>query len=91
MQLAFPTASERLHTAFYRSKVTSWMAQQEEDFRFILLETDAQASPWSQLCVSQADCVLLTANAEAHPTATSMEEELIVRVGSKVRCGGNRS
>ncbi len=33
MELSFPTAFERLHTAFYRSKLTSWMAAQEEDYR----------------------------------------------------------
>ena len=31
--LTFPTAFERLHVSFYRSKVTSWMAAQEEEFR----------------------------------------------------------
>jgi len=79
MQLAFPAASERLHSAFYRSKVTSWMAQQEEDFRFILLETDTGASPWSQLCTSQADCVLLTASAGSRPDVSDMEAELVGR------------
>ena len=33
VELSFPTAFERLHTAFYRSKLTSWMAAQEEDYR----------------------------------------------------------
>jgi hypothetical protein len=33
VELTFPTAFERLHVGFYRSKITSWMAAQEEDYR----------------------------------------------------------
>jgi len=29
--MTFPTAFDRLHVSFYRSKITSWMAAQEED------------------------------------------------------------
>ena len=32
VELSFPTAFERLHTAFYRSKLTSWMAAQARIF-----------------------------------------------------------
>jgi hypothetical protein len=35
--------------------------------RFILLEADGEMSPWSRLCVSQADCVLLVAAPDASP------------------------
>jgi len=31
--MTFPTAFDRLHVSFYRSKITSWMAAQEEDYR----------------------------------------------------------
>ena len=34
MELMFPASFGRLSTTFYRSKVTSWMAAQEEDYRF---------------------------------------------------------
>jgi hypothetical protein len=33
MEMAFPGAFERMHIGFYRSKVTSWMAAQEEEYR----------------------------------------------------------
>jgi len=33
LELSFPTAFQRLHISFYRSKLTSWMAAQEEDYR----------------------------------------------------------
>ena len=34
IELMFPSAYERLHTGFFRTKITSWMAAQEEDFRW---------------------------------------------------------
>lgn len=34
VELTFPTAFERMHVGFYRSKITSWMAAQEEDYRW---------------------------------------------------------
>lgn len=34
LEVSFKTAFQRLHTTFYRSKLTSWMAAQEEDYRF---------------------------------------------------------
>ena len=37
MELMFPTSFTRLSTIFYRSKVTSWMAAQEEDYRWAYL------------------------------------------------------
>ena len=33
LEVSFKTAFQRLHTTFYRSKLTSWMAAQEEDYR----------------------------------------------------------
>ena len=33
LELTFPASFGRLQNAFYRSKVTSWMAAQEEDYR----------------------------------------------------------
>ncbi len=33
LEVSFPTAFQRVHISFYRSKLTSWMAAQEEDYR----------------------------------------------------------
>ncbi len=35
--------------------------------RFILLEADAALTPWSRICISHADCVLLVGAEEASP------------------------
>ncbi|EIE18912.1 patatin-domain-containing protein, partial [Coccomyxa subellipsoidea C-169] len=77
LELSFPTAFQRLHISFYRSKLTSWMAAQEEDYRFILLEADAALTPWSRICISHADCVLLVGAEEASPQVNLLEEQLV--------------
>lgn len=35
--------------------------------RFIILEADAAVTPWSRICISHADCVLLVGAEEASP------------------------
>ena len=35
--------------------------------RFILLEADATLTPWSKICVAQADCILLVGAEESSP------------------------
>ena len=60
----------RLENAFYRSKLTGWMAQQEENYRFILLQADASDGAWSRVCVSQADRVAVVAKT-SHRGASS--------------------
>ena len=70
----------KLQSKFYRSKMTGWMAQQEENYRFILLQADASASPWSQVCVSQADKILVVARASnPDPDPRSHERRLLWR------------
>jgi lysophospholipid hydrolase len=62
----------RLENAFYRSKLTGWMAQQEENYRFILLQADASDGAWSRVCVSQADRVAVVAKTSpAGPSGSS--------------------
>lgn len=38
-----------------------------EGCRFIILEADAAVTPWSRICISHADCVLLVGAEEASP------------------------
>ena len=70
----------KLQSKFYGSKMTGWMAQQEENYRFILLQADASASPWSQVCVSQADKILVVARASnPDPDPHAHERRLLWR------------
>jgi hypothetical protein len=81
IKVLFPQAGHRLQVPFYRTKVTSWMASQEEDYRFILLEADpADDRSWAQLCVEQADCILLVVAQNAEPGVTAAEYETVWRL-----------
>eukprot|EP00899_Mesostigma_viride_P014018 jgi/Mesvir1/22617/Mv14061-RA.1 len=70
-------ATAKLHTAFYRSKLATWLAEQEEKYRFIILLADANLSAWTTLCIHQADCVLLVANARSSPEVREHERRLL--------------
>ena len=78
--------TQRLDNYFYRSKLTSWMAQQEEEHRFIILQADPRSSSWSKVCASQADCVLVVAHANReNKTPLVHEQRLIWRARHSVR------
>ncbi|KAK3255714.1 hypothetical protein CYMTET_35114 [Cymbomonas tetramitiformis] len=78
----------KLHTRFYRSKLTSWMAQQEENFRFILLEGDmAHHALWTRICVTQADLVVVVADTSCQEQAAPHPAERRLMDGWKRRQG----
>ena len=83
----FPDGTtSRLDNSFYRSKVTGWMAEQEEVHRFIVLQADASSSSWSKVCASQADCVLVVAHAEReNKTPLLYEQRLLWRTRNTAR------
>lgn len=58
-------------------------------YRFILLEADGEMSPWSKLCISQADCVLLVAAPDASPQVRLVAFRLVEcgRVPYRITCG----
>jgi len=68
---------DNLHSFFYRTRLSSWIAQQEEEYRFIVLLGDASGSTWSQVCVSQADIVLATSDHDFLPSILDEEERVI--------------
>lgn len=53
------------------------MASQEEEYRFILLEADVSITPWSSVCVAQADAILLVAPEGAEPALSAPEAALV--------------
>lgn len=53
IELTFPSAYERLHSTFFRTKVTSWMAAQEEDYRCL----PCLAQPSFAPAQSMQDCL----------------------------------
>ena len=96
---AFNDDTVGLQSKFYRSKMTGWMAQQEENYRFILRRrTPAPRLGWR---VSQADKILVVARASnpdpnprahsRHLSSTTRERRRETRDGSArpgPTCGG---
>lgn len=71
----------RMHEYFVRARVSAWLGEQEERSRFVVLQTDEACTPWTQLCVRQADVVLLVgdgtfgargARSRRHPMLTML-------------------
>eukprot|EP00898_Chlorokybus_atmophyticus_P004975 jgi/Chlat1/5479/Chrsp36S05433 len=76
MQFRDATAA-KLHIPFYRSKLTAWMAAQEESYRFIVLQGDPHAVEWTHLCITQADIVLVAGMAQQNPTVQPHEQKML--------------
>ena len=67
----------RMHLPFFRTRVASWIVQQEEDYRFVLLSADLANEAWAAVCVSQADSVLLAASLHSHPALSDVEKRCV--------------
>jgi predicted acylesterase/phospholipase RssA/CRP-like cAMP-binding protein len=53
--------------------LTSWLYDNEAVFRFIVVECEAEASPWTLRAVRQADLVLTVALSESDPGPSPLE------------------
>lgn len=54
------------HTSEYR--LTSWLAQQEDQHKIALYQCDTSNTLWTQRCVRQADCVLIVGLGDRPPS-----------------------
>lgn len=59
------------------ARIASWMDEQEIRHRFVVLEADPWASPWSARCVRQADRLLVVGRAGDDPTPGAAERALV--------------
>lgn len=92
LQLMFPKEAEHLDKPFFRAKVTTWISQQEEDRRFVILQGGTsmrgdESDAWSCICADQADCVLLVATpmAGVQPEVSLAEDRFLWRGARRVR------
>ena len=67
-----------------RAELTGWLHAVERDHDHVIYLPDADDSPWSRLCLSQSDVVLLVAPAGADPSLGAVEARALA-VGS-LRC-----
>jgi predicted acylesterase/phospholipase RssA len=59
------------------ARLLAWIEAREGSHRFVVLEADARATPWTRRCLHQADRVLLVARADEAPAPTELERALL--------------
>lgn len=84
-----PGSGNRLNDFFFAEQVSQWLIDQEECCRFQILLTDATPSPWTKLCIRQADCILVVADADDDPAMSEVEAALLF-CGQKHDSGSGR-
>lgn len=57
-------------------RLSSWLAQQEDQHRVVLYQCDNNFSAWTRRCIRQADCILIVAVADQKPTVGKVEKQL---------------
>ena len=67
--------ADKEHAAGIR--LTAWLDEQEARTQFLVYETDATDSPWTQRGLRQADEILLVAQAGADPVPSGLETTLL--------------
>ena len=72
-------AGERLQFYSEVTKMSLWLSQQEESYRFVLFETSSGPSltPWDRLCIRQADAVLFVGRAQRNSKPSAFERKLL--------------
>lgn len=58
---------------FDNAQITTWLQQLENQYGYIVYETDRQLTPWTQRCLRQADRLFLVAEDGIYPTFNSIE------------------
>lgn len=59
------------------SAVVAWMGELEAQHNYLLFTADATWSAWTQRCISQADQVLVIANAQGSPEPVGTEQSVM--------------
>lgn len=57
-------------------RLSSWLAQQEDQHKISLYQCDLTVSAWTQRCIRQADCILIVGLGNNQPTLGKVEKEI---------------
>jgi lysophospholipid hydrolase len=59
------------------TQLVEWLAEQEVEHQFVVYESDAVLTPWTERTIRQADHVVVVADATADPEPGEIETELL--------------
>jgi NTE family protein len=79
-----PGAAQRKPGDPGRGELTGWLHDLERDHDYVLYQAEAADTPWSRLCLSQADVVLLAASADGDPAPGPVEARALA--APSLRC-----
>ena len=65
----FGMGSAKATSDVTKSRIGAWLDQQEAQFKYVIYEADPAPSLWTELCIRQADRLLMVADAAAEPSA----------------------
>jgi NTE family protein/lysophospholipid hydrolase len=71
--LEMPGVAQAPKTGALNTRFSAWLSEQEEKYRFILLETDATATNWTRRCIRQSDQVITIGVGGADPAVGELE------------------
>lgn len=57
-------------------RLSSWLAQQEDQHKISLYQCDLTLSAWTLRCIRQADCILIVGLGDNHPSLGKVEQEI---------------
>lgn len=73
---SFQTLGSAIMEPMNEYRLTSWLAQQEDQHRISLYQCDTTYTLWTQRCVRQADCILIVGLGDRPPTLGRTEREV---------------
>jgi predicted acylesterase/phospholipase RssA/CRP-like cAMP-binding protein len=76
-QLGRPGIAHAFDREDWSTQLVEWLAEQEVDHRFVVYESDAGLTPWTERTIRQADHVVVVADANADPQPGEIEVELL--------------
>jgi NTE family protein/lysophospholipid hydrolase len=59
-----------------RRRVAGWLHAREDQCRYVVFDCDRTLNPWAELCLRQADLVILVASAQGEPVASELHSRI---------------
>jgi predicted acylesterase/phospholipase RssA/CRP-like cAMP-binding protein len=76
-ELGRPGIANAFDREDWSTQLVEWLAEQEADNRFVVYESDATLTPWTERTIRQADHVVVVAEATGDPEPGEIETELL--------------